>query len=58
MNKLEIDTKNRKYYLNGKPIENATKITITLTPDSVPEVSITVNSDIKLSVSDLKLTYS
>ena len=42
MNKLEIDTEKNKFLLNGKPIKNSTEITIRITPNDIPEATITV----------------
>ena len=56
MNKIEIDTEKKVFLLNGKPMHGVTKITINIEPLKIPEVMLTVMSelDIKLDDFDLK----
>lgn len=58
MNKLEINTEKREFLLNGKPIENATEITIRITPDSVPEAKITVMCKADMVLNNCELVDS
>lgn len=46
MNKIEIDTEKQKYLLNGKPIKGLTEITINITTDGIPKVTLTVMSEL------------
>lgn len=56
MCKLEIDSEKQKYLLNGKPIENATEIIIRITPEGIPEVKLTIMSDLNITLEDCNLT--
>ena len=56
MCKLEIDSEKQKYLLNGKPIENATEIIIRITPEGIPEVELTIMSDLNITLEDCNLT--
>ncbi len=56
MNKIEIDTEKKVFLLNGQPMHGVTKITINIEAMKIPEVMLTVMSelDIKLDDFDLK----
>jgi hypothetical protein len=55
MNKLEIDTEKNKFLLNGKPIKNATEITVKFTPNRLPEVKLTVISKLAVKMDNCNL---
>lgn len=56
MCKLEIDSEKQKYLINGHPIENATEIIIRITPEGIPEVKLTIMSDLDITLEDCNLT--
>lgn len=58
MNKLEIDTEKNKFLLNGKPIKNATEITIRITPNDIPEATITVMCETDMVLNNCELADS
>ena len=56
MNKLEINTEECKYLLNGKPIEGAKEINIKITADNPPEAEITKVCELDVNLKDCDLT--
>ena len=56
MNEIEINTQENKFLLNGSPIVNVTEITIKITPESVPEVTLTVNSELDIKLDKCELS--
>lgn len=50
MNKIEIDTEKQKYLLNGEPIKGLKEITISVTVDGIPEVTLTVMSELDIKL--------
>ena len=56
MNKLEINTEEHKYLLNGKPIDYATEINIKITANSLPEVKITTMCELEAALKECNLT--
>lgn len=56
MNKIEINTEKGKFLLNGKPIKNATEITIKIIPSGIPEVKLTVISALDMKLDNCNLT--
>ena len=56
MNKIEIDTEKQKYLLNGEPIKGLKEITINITTDGFPEVTLTVASELDAKIDNCCLT--
>ena len=56
MNKIEIDTEKQKYLLNGEPIKGLKEITINITTDGFPEVTLTVESELDAEIDNCCLT--
>lgn len=56
MNKIKIDTENCEYLLNGKSIKGLKEITIKITTDSVPEVTLTMNSELDIKLDKCELS--
>lgn len=56
MNKLEINTEEQKYLLDGKPIDNATEIDIKISAGKPPEAKITRICESEVNLRDCELT--
>ena len=56
MNKIEIDTEKQKYLLDGKPIKGLKEITINITTDGIPEVTLTVMGELDAKFNNCCLT--
>ena len=55
--RLSLTEKN-KFLLNGKPIKNATEITIRITPNDIPEATITVMCETDMVLNNCELADS
>ncbi len=58
MNKLQINTEENQYLLNGKPIDFATEITIRIVPNEIPTAKVKVMCDMDINISECEVSNS